>query len=117
MIEDVKPLIAKLQNIEPLKGQLNRDIEYIAPTTQEKTITPKREQQIVFPDNGVFALSKVTIEAVTNDIDSNIVPENIKVGTEILGVQGSYEGLTPSVVEDTLIFSSNVTIEGGEIIL
>ena len=43
------------------------EIEYIAPTTQEKTITPKKEQQIVVPDDGVFALSKVTVEEIPNE--------------------------------------------------
>lgn len=42
---------------------VEEDIEYIAPTTQEKTITPTKEQQIVVPDEGVFALSKVTVKS------------------------------------------------------
>lgn len=34
------------------------------------------------------------IRAVTNDIDINIIPENIRNGVTILGVNGNYEGAT-----------------------
>lgn len=106
-----------LENVQPLYGQLNRNIEYVVPKLQEKTLVPTIEEQVVVPDDGFNGFSKVILEAVTNNIDSNIIPENIKVGTEILGVQGSYEGLIPRVEEDTLVFNKNVAIEGGEIIL
>ena len=76
---------------EPLQCSFDRDIEYIEPTTQEKTITPTKEVQNVLPDDGIFALSKVTVEAVTNEIDSNIQPNNIKLGVNILGVDGNLE--------------------------
>ena len=80
MLNDVNPLVGELQNVESLMGELNRQIEYITPTTQEKTITPNKEQQIVEPDDGVFALSKVVVETIpekyievngTIDITSN----------------------------------------------
>lgn len=59
---------------------------------QEKEVTPTIEQQIIKPDQEFDGLSKVTIDAVTNEIDSNIVAENIKNGVEILGVSGNYVG-------------------------
>lgn len=59
--------------------------------TQSKTASPSTTQIQVTPDAG-YALSLVTINAVTSAIDSNIKSENIKLGTTILGVAGN---LTP----------------------
>lgn len=67
MIEAKETLTGNITSSSTLNGSLNKAIEYIAPTTQEKTITPKKEQQIVVPDNGVFALSKVTVEEIPNN--------------------------------------------------
>jgi len=63
---------------------VENDIEYIAPTTQEKIIIPKKEQQFVVPDEGVFALSKVTVEAIPNEY---IKPN----GTLDITVNGEYD--------------------------
>ena len=63
----------------------------VQPTLQEKTVAPTTTQQIVTADSGKDGLSKVTIEAVTSSIDSNIVPENIKKDVSILGVIGTLE--------------------------
>ena len=65
------------------------DIQFILPATQEKTITPTKEIQEVIPDENYTGLSKVTVNAVTNKIDENIIPENIKSGVSILGVEGT----------------------------
>lgn len=56
---------------------------------QEKTVSPTTSQQLVTPDQNYNALSQVTVNAVTNSIDSNIQANNIKEGVSILGVQGS----------------------------
>lgn len=60
---------------------------------QTKTATPTTEEQVITPDTG-YELASVTVEAVTSDIDSNIVAENIKSGVTILGVDGTFEGGT-----------------------
>lgn len=59
---------------------------------EEKTITPTTQEQIITPDINYNAITKLTINPVTNSIDSNIVPENIKNGVTILGVTGTYTG-------------------------
>lgn len=51
---------------------------------QEKTVTPTKEGLSVVPDSGFDGLSKVTVNG-----DSNLVPENIKEGVSIFGVDGS----------------------------
>ena len=63
----------------------------VQPTLQEKTVAPRTTQQIVTADSGKDGLSKVTVEAVTSSIDSNIVAENIKKDVTILGVTGTLE--------------------------
>lgn len=57
---------------------------------EEKTADPSTSQQVITASAGYDGLKKVTISAVTSDIDSNITAENIKEGVEILGVEGKY---------------------------
>lgn len=56
---------------------------------EEKTADPTTSQQVITASAGYDGLKKVTISAVTFDIDSNITAENIKEGVEILGMEGS----------------------------
>ena len=58
---------------------------------QSKTVDPKTTQQTITPDSGYTGLSGVTVNAVTNSIDSNIQADNIKKGVSILGVTGTLE--------------------------
>ena len=58
---------------------------------QTKTATPTTTQQIIEPDTG-YELASVTVEAVDNTIDANIVAENIKKDITILGVTGTLSG-------------------------
>lgn len=64
----------------------------VQPSLQEKTVTPTVDTQEIIPDLDKEGLSKVTVEGVTSSIDSNITPENIKSGVEILSVTGTLEG-------------------------
>lgn len=50
---------------------LEENIEYIEPTTQEKVILPTKEEQIIIPDDNIFALSKVTVKKIP---DEYIIP-------------------------------------------
>lgn len=93
----------------------------IQPITQAKTVTPTQEQQTIVPDVGYTGLSSVVVNAVTSDIDENIIAGNIKEGVEILGVTGTYEqGYFTSYENNTLVFSSSdrpVSVEESELIL
>lgn len=54
---------------------------------QEKTVTPTKEGLSVVPDSGFDGMSKVTVNG-----DANLVPENIKEGVSIFGVEGTLKG-------------------------
>lgn len=69
--------------------------------TQSKTANPSTTTVTVTPDAG-YALSLVTINAVTSSIDNNITAGNIKSGVTILGVAGTYQG--------TVINNQNKTV-------
>ena len=58
---------------------------------QEPTVDPSTSQQLIEPSTGYACFKNVTVNPVTSAIDSNIIPENIKKGVSILGVEGSLE--------------------------
>lgn len=84
---------------------------------QEKqlNVIPSLEQQ-EYND----LITKVIVNPVTADIDSNIKSENIKVGTTILGIQGGYEGVDTSdatvnpnqILEGQTAYANGQKIEG-----
>lgn len=77
-----------------LKGEKPEEVFDVQPSTAEQTITPT--------EGSVF--SSGTVRAVTSAIDSNILPENIKQGVSILGVEGTLSG---GSIEDYIDFSTN----------
>ena len=93
MIETRESLVGEISGRQSLSGSLNCGVVHIEPIVQEKSAIPLMEAQEITPDNGYTGLSKVTVEAVTSSIDSNIISENIKSGVSILGVEGNYANL------------------------
>lgn len=82
---------AKKETIEEIPAE-NFDKEILAIDTlkgQEKKIYPSTEAQTILPDDGYNALTKVVVEAVTNIIDKNILPDNIRKNISILGIDGN----------------------------
>lgn len=55
---------------------------------QNKSCTPSTSQQVIQADTG-YELAQVTVAAVDNTIDANILAGNIKSGITILGVAGT----------------------------
>ena len=93
-------------------------VDVAGANNQDKTVDPTTSEQTVTADEGFTGLGTVTITAVTNEIDSNIVAENIKSGVPILGVVGSYEvpeinnqdkTIAPSVTEQNITFDEGYT--------
>lgn len=84
--------------------------------TETRNVTPTTSQQTVTPTTGRY-ISQVTVGAVTSAIDSNITAGNIKSGTTILGVTGTYSGsgggstLTPTAGDYPVV--GNGGIGGG----
>lgn len=83
---------------------------------QTLTVTPTTSQQTKTPGSGYTGFSIVTVNAVTSAIDSNITAGNIKLGTTILGVQGTLPVInnqsvtvTPTVASQTINPSSGYT--------
>ena len=117
--EDVTDLVTEQITYVDQSTNLTAEIEelvnngVILDNPQEKTVTPSTTEQIVTMDDGYTKLSKVTVEAVTSAIDSNITAENIKKDVSILGVVGTFEGANPVEIYtesemDALLVADNV---------
>lgn len=72
--------------------QVKVDGKAITVKFEDVEVTPSGELQEITPSEGCNGLSKVTVKAVTSDIDADIAAENIRAGVDILGVTGTYTG-------------------------
>lgn len=108
-------------NAIQLIGELNIQSGGGSANLQEKEVTPTTSAIEVLPDLGYDGMSKVTVNAVSSDIDSDIIPTNIKSGVEILGVRGTYEqGYFTSVSGSMLVFGTSdrpASVNESELIL
>lgn len=83
-------------------------------------ITPSIEPQIIYPEPAYNAFTSVEVEAVDETIDPNIVPENIREGVSILGVDGNMQkGIDTSDAtagEYDVAMSKTAYVNGNKII-
>ena len=78
-----------------------------SPTLQSRTVTPSSSQQTIYPQSGYDALSSVIVNG-----DSNLISSNIKSGTSIFGVSGSYQPkLTNQEVKHSNIINRKIATE------
>ena len=85
--EDIKPEnIKQGVNILGVDGTLEQ-----SKLQDEITVSPAVTDQVVYPDSDYDAIKKIKVNKVTSEIDSNIIPENIKKDVSILGVLGELE--------------------------
>jgi hypothetical protein len=76
-------------------------------------------EQVITPDEG-NGFTKVTVAAVTSDIDENILSENIKAGVTILGVNGKASVVDTAdatanaeeILEDKVAYVNGVKVTG-----
>ena len=76
-------------------------------------------EQVITPDEG-NGFTKVTVAAVTSDIDENILSENIKAGVTILGVDGKASVVDTAdatasaeeILEDKVAYVNGVKVTG-----
>lgn len=111
MIEEIGNLEGVINSTNNISGKLNKTVEYVEPTTQEKTATPTQSQQIITPDEHIFALSKVTINAIPSEY---IIP----TGTKEISNNGIYDvknkeyadvNVTPNLQEKSVTINNNTT--------
>jgi len=95
MVHNIDNIKAKVKKVDTINANVSNAIQRVTYETEEITVTPKTEEQIIKPTKGKL-INKVTAEPVTAAIDSDIQAENIREGINILGVNGSYSGIDTS---------------------
>lgn len=78
-------------SLEDTGGNIQVFTKILKNNLQEKTISPTTSEQTIYADSEYEALKSVTVGAVTADIDTNIIADNIKKDVTILGVTGTCE--------------------------
>ena len=68
-----------------------KDISGGNPILEDIIVNPSISEQTIIPSADYDGINQVKVNAVTSNIDTDIKPENIKKGVEILGVVGTIE--------------------------
>ena len=97
-----------LKDDDSLKFKLDNKIEKVSPPLENLEVNPSKEEQ-TFKSKDYYGYDEVKVNPVTNSIDENIKPENIKKDVSILGVIGNVEeinateiSINPISVEQTI---------------
>lgn len=80
-----------------LNFQLKNAVIKEYPELENLEITPSKEEQI-YKSKDYYGYDEVKVNKVTNSIDENIKPENIKKDVSILGVTGNVEELNTTEI-------------------
>ena len=69
-------------------GNIKLDTVKVYPELENLEVNPSKEEQI-YKSQDYYGYDEVKVNKVTNSIDENIKPENIKKDVSILGVTGN----------------------------
>lgn len=92
--DNIKIILKEDDNI---KFKLDNKIEKIYPPLENLEVNPSKEEQ-TFKSKDYYGYDEVKVNKVTNSIDENIKPENIKKDVSILGVTGNVEELNATEI-------------------
>lgn len=138
MMLETQTLYGNISEQASINGLLNLPTEYIEPNVENLTVTPTTNEQIFEPVLGTY-YDKVTvnkiyteqkevtssnedvtvipssgkfIDQITVKGDSNLIADNIRKGTSILGVTGTMEGAwdTSQIRQTQFMFYGNTVM-------
>lgn len=114
MINEKDVIIGIINSKNDVVGDLNNATKYVDPIVQEKEVTPKREIQIVEPDDGYTGLSKVIVNPYNAITDKKVITKNgiYKASEEDLDGYSEVEVAT-SGVDINEYFDTSIIVPKG----
>lgn len=86
-----------LEDNDIIQFKLDNKIEKVTPPLENLEVNPSKEEQI-HKSKDYYGYDEVKVNKVTNSIDENIKPENIKKDINILGVTGNLEEINTTEI-------------------
>ena len=88
-------------------GNIKLDTVKVYPELENLEITPSKEEQ-TFKSQNYYGYDEVKVAGITNEVDENIKPENIKKDVSILGVTGNVEEINTTEISISPISEEQV---------
>ena len=88
-------------------GNIKLDTVKVYPELENLEVNPSKEEQI-YKSKDYYGYDEVKVAGITNEVDENIKPENIKKDVSILGVTGNVEELNATEISVNPISETQV---------
>ena len=98
-MSDVKGIKASVQSIDVIHAEIESNLQRVRYETEEVNVEPSTKEQTILASPEKY-IDKVNVKPVTASVDKNIVPENIKVNTNILGIAGTFTEDATATADD-----------------